>query len=291
MLEDYIEKFGRPDVVHAHNLTSGGLLAKHVHDETGIPYVVTEHTSTYAAEADAAQRDAKVLALGASGARAIIAVGSHLAASLQRAIGPHIPVLVIPNVVDSQLLACPLGKPQGAFTVGGLGYLLPRKNYALLIEAFARADLPAGARLVIGGDGPELGRLSRLARSLECQDRVNLPGHLNREQIVELLREVDLFAHPSDSESFGVVLIEAMAVGVPVLATACNGPLDIVTPEVGRLTPVGDVTAFADALSKMYQNRSQFDPGEIREYCRLHYGAEAFATRMLNVYQNAVLGP
>ena len=56
-----------------------------------------------------------------------------------------------------------------------------------------------------------------------------------------------------------------MALGVPVVATASSGPQDIVTPDVGLLTPVGDVSAFADGLSEMYRRRSEFDPEQVRE--------------------------
>lgn len=289
LLKEYLTKYGRPDIIHAHNLASGGLIARRISSDIGIPYVVTEHTGAYIARHGAVQRDAVALSMAASDAQTVVAVGSGLASSLQTTLAArvHLHLEVVPNVVDPQFLTRPLRNRHDVFTVSGLGYLTPEKNYALLIEAFARADLPAQSQLVIGGDGPQVRRLGHLARSLGVNDRVRFSGHLSRERVYELLRSADLFAHPSDSESFGVVLIEAMAVGVPLLATASSGPLDIVTPDVGWLTPVGDVGAFTEGLSAMYRRRSEFDPEGVREACRLRFGPEIFATRMIEIYTEA----
>jgi teichuronic acid biosynthesis glycosyltransferase TuaC len=289
LMEEYIRDRGRPDIVHAHNLSSGGLIARRVLEDFGIPYVVTEHTSTYAAESSVVERDLPVISPAADHASAVIAVGGELAGNLRLGLGGEVAgrVVVVPNVVDRVLLSTPLEERRGPYTVAGLGYLIPRKNYALLLQAFARARLPGDARLVIGGHGPEHGRLRRLANGLRLSDRVDFRGDLRRGDVLTLLQGADLFAHPSDGESFGVVLIEAMALGVPLLATESGGPQDIVTPDVGLLTPVGDVDAFATGLSEMYRRRSEFNPEQIREACRERFGPEAFASRMLEFYRRA----
>jgi teichuronic acid biosynthesis glycosyltransferase TuaC len=290
LLEQYIRDHGIPDIVHAHNLSSGGLVARLIFDEFRIPYVVTEHTSTYAAELDAVIRDLPILVEAANPASTIIAVGTQLANNLRDAfVGEgSTPVVVVPNVVDPRFLAVPRVMRPGPFTVAGIGNLIPRKNYDLLLRAFARSGLPVDAHLVLGGTGPELNRLRATAKALCLSERVDFRGRLSRNGVIELLQGVDLFAHPSDSESFGVVLIEAMALGVPVLATASGGPEDIVTPDVGLLSAVGDIDAFADGLTDMYRSRAEFDPDEVREACRSQFGPEAFATRMLEVYRQAI---
>jgi len=289
LLARYIDNHGRPDLVHAHNLASGGLVAEHVFTDRGIPYVVTEHAGSYVAHVGCLQRDSLAFTTMFDSASAIVAVGHVLATNLRSLSRlENSKVHVVPNVVDPLLLQVPMALGKEPFTIAGLGNLLPGKNFALLLEAFSRADLPSNSRLVIGGDGPEARRLGDLARYLGVEDRVHLAGHLGREQVVELLQQADLFAHPSNSESFGVVLIESMALGVPVLATSSGGPQDIVTPDVGMLTPVGDVRAFADGLSEMYGRRSEFDPEQVREACRERFGPEAFASRILEVYREAL---
>lgn len=290
LFEEYVATHGLPDIVHAHNMSAGGQIALRIADDYSVPYVITEHTSTYASDLARLLSDSPAFASVVSRASAIVAVGESLANNLRISIGADHPekVHVVPNVVDPLLLGVPLTAGGESFTIAGLGYLIHRKNYALLLEAFARAKIPSGSRLVIGGDGPEASRLADRARALGVEDRVQFKGHTGRDRVIELMQGADLFAHPSNGESFGVVLIEAMAVGVPVLATASSGPLDIVTPDVGRLTPVGDVGAFADGLSEMYRRRSEFDPEQIRVTCRERFGPEAFAARMLEIYQEAI---
>lgn len=290
LLDRYVADHGRPDVVHAHNLAAGGLIARRIHAELGIPYVVTEHTGTYVADSRSAIRDAALLAEAASEARSIISVGTQLASALREALAGRTAATfeVVPNVVDPGLLDGPLREHQGTFTVAGLGNLIPSKNYPLLVQAFAKATLPGDSGLVIGGTGPESKRILEVAGALGVSDRLTLPGHLDRPRVRDLLQGADLFAHPSNSESFGVVLIEAMALGLPVLATASYGPQDIVTPDVGMLTPVGDVQTFADGLSEMYQRRREFDSHRLRQTCRERFGPEAFASRMLAIYRKAI---
>lgn len=291
LLEEYMAAHGRPDIVHAHNLLAGGLLARQVAEDFGIPYVVTEHTSTYTADIDALSRDMSVLAQAATSASAVIAVGSQLADSLRACLDAPMSdrVRVVPNVVEPLMLTRPLvARETRPYTITGIGNLISRKNFPLLVRAFARAALPEDARLVIGGVGPELGRLKALAADLDLAHRVDFPGQLTREEVAGLILETDLFAHSSDSESFGVVLIEAMALGVPLLATSSGGPQDIVTREVGLLTQVGNLEEFGDGLSEMYRRRSDFDSDVLREACRTRFGPEAFAYRMLHIYEQAV---
>lgn len=282
----YVEAFGTPDVVHAHNLFAAGLIARRLFDDFGVPYVVTEHTSSYAdspiPHPDLAQHVIRA-------ASAVIPVGSALVPQLEQVAGADLAdrITVVPNVVDPVLLDTPLLPRGGRYTVAALGYLIPRKNYELLISAFAQAELPPDSVLSIGGSGPQLLHLQELANRLGIADRVEFLGQLDRRGVVSLLQRAHVFAHPSDLESFGVVLIEAMALGMPIVATNSGGPADIVRAGVGLLTPVGDVRELAAALADIYARRAELDAEEIREQCRRRFGPEAFARRMTEIYQTA----
>ncbi len=287
LFAEYVAAHGLPDIIHGHNMRAGGQVARRLADDFAVPYVITEHTGTYVADPSSAWADREILLEAAAGARTAIAVSNQMADTLRGVLGEVTTVVVVPNVADSKLLATPFKGTEAGFTIVGLGNLISSKNYSLLLEAFVAAEIPSDSQLLIGGEGPKSRELARLANSLGLADRVRLTGYLSRDQVVELMQSADLFAHPSNSESFGVVLIEAMAIGLPVLATASSGPLDIVTPDVGLLTHVGDVGAFADGLSEMYRRRAEFDPERIREACRARFGPDAFAARMLEIYKEA----
>jgi glycosyltransferase involved in cell wall biosynthesis len=140
-----------------------------------------------------------------------------------------------------------LGLPQDVFVIGNVGRLHPDKDQATLLRAFARARnaLPAGALLVILGKGRLEQKLKTQAVELGVVEQVRFLG-----QVPEAWRAFpafDVFALSSDHEPFGMVLLEAMAAGVPVVATDCGGAPEVVG-DCGALFPLGDDAALAELL-------------------------------------------
>ncbi len=99
---------------------------------------------------------------------------------------------------------------------------------------------------------------------------------------------VNVFVLPSYFETFGVVLIEAMATALPVIATKCGGPEDFVTPEVGYLVNPGDIQELAKAMIVMYTNSSSFESAEISKIVKDKFSYSAVETRLIQIY-NKVL--
>ena len=134
--------------------------------------------------------------------------------------------------------------------VGTVGRLDPIKNLPMWIEAFGRASarLPA-LRGVIVGDGPERAEVERLLRRRGLGERVRLTGH--RDDARQMTGIFDVFALASRSEGVSMAILDAMAAGVPVVATAVGGTPEIIeTPEQGWLVADEDVQGFADALAE-----------------------------------------
>lgn len=132
------------------------------------------------------------------------------------------------------------GIPADAWLVGGLGRIEHSKGFDLLIEAFERAD-PPNARLVIVGQGPALAELRRRAGS-----RVLLPGFSTTPQ--DWLAAFDLFVSAARSEPFGLVFLEAMEAGLPVLATRSQGALHLAPQMQPLLVPLEDAAGLAEGL-------------------------------------------
>jgi glycosyltransferase involved in cell wall biosynthesis len=128
--------------------------------------------------------------------------------------------------------------------------LVPRNGVDCLVEAWQRAGLRARAELVIGGTGPEIAAIQRLAAS---DPSIRVLGYVPDDELPALYQDADLFVLPSRSgEGFGLVALEAMASGLPVLATSSGGVVDIVKDGVnGRLVPPNDVPALAEALNRL----------------------------------------
>jgi glycosyltransferase involved in cell wall biosynthesis len=127
-----------------------------------------------------------------------------------------------------------------------IGRLVPDKDFVTLLRAFAR--LKDAARLVILGEGPERERLEAEIGALGLGPRVAMPGFASDPG--EVLAMARCFALTSRREAFSLVCVEALAHGLPVVATDCGGPAEIVdAPQLGWIAPVGDVEALARALA------------------------------------------
>ena len=130
------------------------------------------------------------------------------------------------------------------------GRLVAQKNFALMIRAFARGGWQ-GDRLVIYGDGPQRDRLSSLANELGVADRIEFSGHVP--DLVSRLTDHDVFLLSSDYEGVPAVLLEALAAGLPIVATQCScsvGPI-LANGGLGRMVPPRDEAAFARAISEV----------------------------------------
>ena len=140
-----------------------------------------------------------------------------------------------------------LGLAQDAWIVANVGRLHPDKDQATLLRGFARAlpDLPANSQLVILGKGRLEQDLKELAMELGIGSQVLLLGQVAQASLY--FKAFDAFALSSDHEPFGMVLLEAMVAGVPVLATSCGGAREVVEG-VGILFPMGDAEHLAQGL-------------------------------------------
>lgn len=132
----------------------------------------------------------------------------------------------------------------------GIGTLTPRKDYPTLLRAFARLARHRELRLVVLGDGPERAGLERLAHEEGITERVLLPGFCANPY--PWIARASVFAHSSRWEGLGIVLVEALALGTPVVATDCpSGPAEVLDHgRLGRLVPVCDAAAMAEAIAE-----------------------------------------
>jgi glycosyltransferase involved in cell wall biosynthesis len=137
------------------------------------------------------------------------------------------------------------------------GRLVPQKNVDMLIRAYSMLpeDMRKEYSLQIVGDGSERANLMKLAADLNV--RVSFTGKLERhEDVIEAIKESEIYVLPSRRESFGISVIEAMCCATPVISTATEGPSDYIkNGEAGFLTPVGNVNSMADRLRTLIENR------------------------------------
>jgi glycosyltransferase involved in cell wall biosynthesis len=138
-----------------------------------------------------------------------------------------------------------------------VGRLLALKNIHVLINAFIRLPKDLAGQLVIIGDGPEKKRLMGLCHKLAHTERVKFPGFISPHELVRWYCAADLFVLPSSDETWGVVVLESLACGTPVIVSDMvgSGPDVINTPEVGSIVPANDVASLARAMELYLSDR------------------------------------
>jgi len=290
--EAYCREHGKPDVLHAHNLYPGGLLAHHLSRKLGIPFVVTEHSSWYGREMLPPALMPRLLR-AALASRSMLVVSPALGEALAHKVGiPAAKLEAVPNVLDDLMVVSPsrrLPRSGDEIVFLSIGDLAPVKNQALLIAAFASAfGSDPRYRLRICGSGELLSELSALVATLGIQAQVSFPGRLSREDVLFELDNCDAFVLSSDAETFGVVLIEALSRGRPVVATRAGGPDSIVEPEDGLLVPTGDHQAMAKALTEIARTLPRYDSAVLRQRAIARFGGDAIAQRLISIYEKAV---
>jgi glycosyltransferase involved in cell wall biosynthesis len=186
-------------------------------------------------------------------ADALTGCSRFVLAELESAFPVSVPRQVIPNAVDPNELARDGRRSSDGRYVLGLGRLVEQKGFDVLLRAFARA-LPAlpEHRLVIGGDGPLRPGLEALAHELDLDERVSFTGALDRAGVAAILAAAEIFVLSSRVEAFGIALLEAMAAGVPAVATDVGGVLDVATDgETALIVPSDDPDALASAIVRL----------------------------------------
>ncbi len=258
------------DVVHAHSHRYGHVLeAAAVARRTGTPLVVSTHYHPADRRAPAAKRAllrGQDLLFGGTAyrtARALV-VETKLEARLVGAFAPADRIRVIPPGVDLSEFAtperdlAPAGLPERYVVYAGR--IAANKGLDVLVRALARlgpADRPH--LVLVGRDWGERERLVTLANDLGIAERVHWLGHLaDRGAYRAVLRGALAFVLPSEWEAYGLVLLEAMAAHVPVVASAVGGVPEVLEEgAAGRLVPFGDVDALAGALAQLLADPAQ----------------------------------
>jgi len=277
----------KPDVIHAHVFTAGVpavILGKLFH----IPVVITELATSILQHS--LPWIARIMLRFAMNSADIVLPDSY---SLQIALESyrvHNTMMVVPPTVDmARFNPSNYQKIYDIKRVLTVAILHPRKGIPTLLNAIA---LLRGKRkdfiVEIAGDGPNRKEYEQLAASLKLKEVVRFYGFVSEETKVELMRKCDFFVLPSLWETFGVVLIEAMACGKPVIATARGGPREIVSKEVGILAPSEDPAALAEAIDYMLDHYQGYSPEQIAQYVRERYSYEAVGKQLHSVYHNII---
>lgn len=303
----------RPHVVHAQSPFVAGGVARRVARRAGVPLVFTQHTrfadyrhymSAFATLGSAVM--GRYLDRFMRACDVIVAPSTDLADEVRARLGDTgPPVRAVPTGVDVARIAAldaldhraAQGWPEDAVVVVTAGRLAPEKSVETLLEGFARAAARcAPLRLVVVGDGPSAPALRRRADEADLLGRVAFLGQRPRLETLAAIKGGDLFAFASRTETQGLVLVEALAAGVPVVAVAAPGVRDSVSDGVDGLLVAAEprearpeaiaagIVALADDPARRAAMGAAGRAGAPR------FGVDRRLAQLVDVYRSALAG-
>lgn len=158
-----------------------------------------------------------------------------------------------------------------------------------LLRSLAQCTMPKEKwQLTIVGGGPLEASLRALAKELRLEDNVFFTGMVSHKEACRIMSESDFFVLASGYETFGVVFIEAMSYGLPVIGTCCGGPETIINANNGLLVDNGDINGFAKALDTMMNTYMYYSPEAIKAEVKARYSPEAIIPKIEKVLEEAI---
>jgi glycosyltransferase involved in cell wall biosynthesis len=275
----------RPDVIHAHFFLAG-VPAVMFGKLTGTPVVVTEQWSIFLPDDPMAlTRPLRAAARFAYEHADLVLPASD---ALRRGIEDadiHARFEVVPNVVDTSLFGAD-GAPRNGRLLA-VGLLYEAKGYEYLLEALSL--LHADGRNVdldVIGDGPSRRDYTRLADDLGLDGHVVFHGLVPKPEVAKRMRDASLFVLTSRYDNNPCVLIEAMASGLPVVATAVGGIPEVVDERSGILAKPRDPRSIADAIEAALDRIDAWDRDAIAAAAAKRYGRDEIGRRLADVYSH-----
>ena len=195
----------------------------------------------------------------------------------------------IPNF--SSIAPKPRAQPTlgDALRVVAIGRLVHKKGFDVLLKALAAAlQRGLNLRLEIAGDGPELTTLKNLAAELNLGSKLTFLGW--QASVESCLARADVFVLPSRDEPFGIVCLEAMAVGIPIITTRTDGPMEILDSDTALLVDIEDVSGLTQALADVLSNQvlAEDRAAAARAKFNAYYSEEIVVQQYLALYQRLV---
>ena len=272
------------DVIYSHYL-SNSYYAVHFLKNIHAPIVSIEHWSKLNIEP--LPSDIHKMAIETyPQVQQVITVAKSLQDRLENLFG--IKAKVIYNLVGDEFHYSPT-KSNNTVHFITTGSLVYRKGFDLFAKAFAKLNLPKEQwELNIIGEGEEHQHLRQQIIDAGLQDNIHLVGSKNKIEIAKLLNESDVFVLPSRNENFSVAVLEALACGLPVVASICGGIRECIDEKNGLLFEVDDVEGLAKCLKHMYGHYQEYDRQAIADNCQSRFSSEVIAKQLTEIFEEVV---
>ena len=286
LYKEIVKKEGAIDIIHAQSSLWGGISAAYIAEKYNIPLVITEHSSV---ERGPYVKKSYIPFICDSYKKAqkVITVGNGLKNEIESLSGRQ-DIEVIGNLVDLSKFTIKKRIKNEKFIFFSLAFLEGEKGFDTLIKSFAKKFKDKEAVLYIGGDGSQRSWLEALTVENGVKDQIIFLGALSRDDVSKWMNKCYCFVLPSRYETFGVVYIEALASGRPVIGALNGGAEDIINNLNGYLIPIDDIDILAEKMIEVYDNIESYDEEEIRIDCLKRFSPKVIVNKIISVYKEVL---
>ncbi|MBM7556927.1 glycosyltransferase [Halanaerobacter jeridensis] len=291
--EKIVDQFGKPDLIHAHVSYPAGYGAMFLSQKYDIPFLVSEHASFF--ESKLIKNYKKNIDKILEKADLYTAVSTFLQKKILKYGRKQ--CKVIPNFIDCSKFNSEVDKENSDFEntdkfnllnvsqmrdIKGIDYLISALNKLVFDYNFKNIHL----HLV--GDGEKIDKYKKMTKKLDINSYCTFYGQISNEKVAEYMTLSDALVISSKIETFGVVGIEAMAAGLPILATKCGGPEDYVEEINGLLVEKESVSSLVEGIKNLINSYSKFNSVEIKKYTNDNYGKESVSKDLIRLYMDLI---
>ena len=286
---EYIRENGKPDIIHAHSVIWGGVVANYISKKENIPYFLTKHYTGWIIEPK--RRESKsfrrLLQETILNSEKTFIVSSFYKNELSDIYDlPQNKLDVIPNIVNSifseNKSIITMSNPVRLIIVA---YLVERKNHIALFNALKKMKQKGFSIILdVVGNGSYENELQKYVEMNELSENIRFKGLLARSEVVSLVKESHIVVSASIFETFGVNIIEGLSMGRPCVVLDSGGPRDIMRIEDGVLFEQNTSEAFEEALEKVITNYGSYNQTEIANSCIDRFGEEVIYNKLMEYF-------
>ena len=284
LMDQYLLKNPLPDVIHVHSFFAGYAAMK-IAEKYNIPYIITEHFSAFLTGKIESWKKKMIRSIFDNASKLIV-VSEYLKSKVKSYTSNSIEV--IPNAIDTFFFKpARFNNNKSTFQFITVGGVRKEKQYDKLVDAFCELpdEIKSKCSLKIIGNGPLENDLIRQIKNLPKGNEVQYLGELNRAEVLKNLQASHVFVCSSSYETFGIAVLEAMSVGLPVISTRCKGPEAFINEENGVLTSLEEL---CKKMEWMFKNESQFESKKISAFVQDNYDISVLTNRRIKLYSEIV---
>jgi len=285
-----VSEFGNPDIIHAHVTYPAGYGALILSEKFNIPFLVTEHASFF--ETHILKYHKKITYKILKEADKYTAVSSFLKNKIID--NGREQCDITPNFINfNRFENLELNEKfeNNKFNLIHVSLMSEVKNIPLLLKSFQKVVYEFNNKeihLHLIGDGKRKKKYIELAKKLRINNHCTFHGRLSNDRVISFMNKCDSLVISSKKETFGVVGIEAMACGLPVISTKCGGPEDYITSNTGILVENDNVRSLSNGIIEMLRNYSNYNSAFIKKYIKKNFSARAVSHELISLYKQII---